>query len=72
MSARFVAPDLSQLVPAKLIEEISAEAVLAAQKAWVLARWNAIRAPRPDLPALGTLGVAASVENGPSPTFWAR
>jgi phage-related baseplate assembly protein len=37
--ARFLAPDLTQLAPAKLIEEIDAEAILAAQKAFVLARW---------------------------------
>lgn len=57
MSSRFLAPDLSLLAPAKLIEEIDAEAILASQKAWVLARWAEIRVGRPDLPVLDTLGL---------------
>lgn len=57
MVARFLAPDLTQLAPAKLIEEIDAEAILAAQKAFVLARWAEVRQKRPDLPPLDTLGL---------------
>jgi phage-related baseplate assembly protein len=57
MVARFLAPDLTQLSPAALIEEIDAEVILAAQKAFVLARWEEVRQTRPDLPALDTLGL---------------
>jgi phage-related baseplate assembly protein len=57
MVARFLAPDLTQLSPAALIEEIDAEAILAAQKAFILARWDEVRQTRPDLPALDTLGL---------------
>ncbi len=57
MVARFLAPDLTQLAPANLIEEIDAEAILAAQKAFVLARWAEVRTVRPDLPPLDTLGL---------------
>jgi phage-related baseplate assembly protein len=57
MSSRFLAPDLSLLASAKLIEEIDAEAILASQKAWILARWAEIRVGRPDLPVLDTLGL---------------
>jgi phage-related baseplate assembly protein len=57
VSTRFLAPDLTQLAPAALIEEISAESILAAQKAWLLTRWEAVRGERPDLPSLDTLGL---------------
>ena len=57
VTTRFLAPDLTQLQPAALIETIDSEAILAAQKAWILARWDAIRVDRPDLPALDTLGL---------------
>lgn len=57
MADRFLAPDLTQLAPAKLIEEIDAESILAEQKAFVLARWAEVRAVRPDLPPLDTLGL---------------
>jgi phage-related baseplate assembly protein len=57
MVARFLAPDLTQLSPAALIEEIDAEVILAAQKTFVLARWEELRQTRPDLPALDTLGL---------------
>jgi len=57
MSSRFLAPDLTQLTPAALIEEISFESILANQKAWVLARWEEVRVVRPDLPPLDTLGL---------------
>jgi phage-related baseplate assembly protein len=57
MADRFLAPDLTQLAPAKLIEEIDAESILAEQKAFVLARWAEVRAARPDLPPLDTLGL---------------
>jgi phage-related baseplate assembly protein len=57
MVARFLAPDLTQLSPAALIKEIDAEVILAAQKAFVLARWEEVRQTRPDLPALDTLGL---------------
>ena len=40
MVARFLAPDLTQLSPAALIEEIDAEVILAAQKA---SSWRAGR-----------------------------
>jgi hypothetical protein len=56
MVARFLAPDLTQLTPAKLIEEIDSEVILAAQKDFVLARWEEVRQTRPDLPALDTPG----------------
>lgn len=56
-SSRFLAPDLTQLTPAALIETISAEAILAAQKAWLLARWDEVRRDRPDLPPLDALGL---------------
>jgi phage-related baseplate assembly protein len=57
VTSRFLAPDLTQLQPAALIETIDSEAILAAQNAWILARWNEIRVDRPDLPALDTLGL---------------
>lgn len=55
MSARFLAPDLTQLQPADLIEPLDYEGVLAALKAWVLARWDGVREQRPDLPPIDTL-----------------
>lgn len=55
--SRFTALDLSQLAPPKLIETIDFEAILAEQKAWVLARWEQVRQVRPDLPAIDTLGL---------------
>lgn len=57
MSARFLAPDLTQLAPAKLLEQVDFEVILAAQKAYVLARWDEVRASRPDLPPLTSLGL---------------
>ncbi|MGJ5029063.1 baseplate assembly protein [Bradyrhizobium sp. HKCCYLS2038] len=57
VTSRFLAPDLTQLQPADLIEVIDSEAILAAQKAWILARWADIRVDRPDLPPLDTLGL---------------
>jgi phage-related baseplate assembly protein len=57
VTSRFLAPDLTQLQPAALIEVIDSEAILAAQKAWILARWEETRVDRPDLPALDTLGL---------------
>jgi len=57
VTSRFLAPDLTQLQPAALIEVIDSEAILAAQKAWILARWADIRVDRPDLPPLDTLGL---------------
>ena len=57
VTSRFLAPDLTQLQPAALIEVIDSEAILAAQKAWILARWADIRIDCPDLPALDTLGL---------------
>lgn len=39
MADRFLAPDLTQLAPAKLIEEIDAESILAEQKAFVRKRF---------------------------------
>jgi len=56
-STRFLAPDLTQLTPPQLIEEVDFEVILAEQKAWTLARWDEVRAVRPDLPALDTLGL---------------
>ena len=55
--SRFSAIDLSQLAPPQLIETISYESILAEQKAWVVAQWDALRVSRPDLPALDTLGL---------------
>ncbi|UZE51125.1 baseplate J/gp47 family protein [Rhodopseudomonas sp. P2A-2r] len=55
--SRFSAIDLSQLAPPQLIETISYESILEAQKAWVVAQWDALRVSRPDLPALDTLGL---------------
>lgn len=55
--SRFLALDLTQLAPPDLIEEINAEQIIAEQKAWILARWEAVRATRPDLPPLDTLGL---------------
>ena len=52
---RFFSADLSQLAKAALIETIDYEAILTAQKAWVIARWDEYRAGRSDLPALDTL-----------------
>jgi phage-related baseplate assembly protein len=52
---RFTKLDLSQLAPPALIETIDYESILAAQKAWVTALWDAYRVTRPDLPALDTL-----------------
>lgn len=57
MTTRFLAPDLSKLPPPALIEELSFEAILAEQKADLLARWNEVRQSRPDLPPLDTLGL---------------
>jgi phage-related baseplate assembly protein len=57
VTSRFLAPDLTQLQPAALIETIDSEAILAAQKGWILARWDEIRVDRPDLPPLDTLGL---------------
>jgi phage-related baseplate assembly protein len=54
---RFLPPDLSQLPPPQLIEEIDYEAILAEQKQWVLDRWDEVLAIRPDLPPLDTLGL---------------
>lgn len=53
--SRFVDIDLSQLPAPQLIETFSSEAILAEQKAWVLARWAEVRQTRPDLPAIDTL-----------------
>jgi phage-related baseplate assembly protein len=53
--SRFNDVDLTQLAAPSLIETISAEAILAEQKAWVLARWAALRVSRPDLPPIETL-----------------
>jgi len=57
MSTRFLAPDLTQLAPPQLIEEVSFEAILTAQKAWVLSQWDVVRVTRPDLPPIDTLGL---------------
>lgn len=57
MAARFLAPDLTQLLPAKLLEEVEFEVILAAQKQYVLDRWDDVRTTRPDLPPLTTLGL---------------
>lgn len=57
MAARFVAPDLTLLPKAALIDELDFEAVLADQKQYVLDRWEEIRTRRPDLPQLTTLGL---------------
>ena len=57
VTSRFLAPDLTQLQPAALIEVIDSEAILAAQKTWILARKAEIRVDRPDLPPLDTLGL---------------
>jgi phage-related baseplate assembly protein len=55
--SRFSAIDLSQLAPPQLIETIDYEAILVAAKTAVLARWDELRAARPDLPPLDTLGL---------------
>ncbi|KRQ99278.1 baseplate assembly protein [Bradyrhizobium valentinum] len=57
MSSRFLAPDLTQLTPPDLIEEVSFETILDAQKTWVLSAWDVVRQKRPDLPPLDTLGL---------------
>lgn len=54
---RFLSADLSQLPRAALIETLDYEAILAAQKAYVVSTWDAYRAGRTDLPALDTLGL---------------
>jgi phage-related baseplate assembly protein len=54
---RFLPPDLSQLPPPELIETIAYEAILEAQKQWVLDRWAEVQVIRPDLPPLDTLGL---------------
>ncbi|PYF05038.1 phage-related baseplate assembly protein [Rhodopseudomonas faecalis] len=56
-STRFVTLDLSLLPPAKVVEELDFEAILADQKAWVMARWEEVRKKRPGLPAFDTLGL---------------
>ena len=55
--ARFLYPSLDGLPKPQLIEEISADALISSIKAWILARWAEVRAVRPDLPALDTLGL---------------
>lgn len=57
MATRFLAPDLTQLRAAALIEEVDFEQIHADQKAWVLAKWDEVRQVRPDLPPLDTLGL---------------
>src|ERR1017187_3282296 len=54
---RFLPPDLPQLPPPQLIEEIDYEIILSEQKQWVLDRWAQIMLIRPDLPPLDTLGL---------------
>lgn len=63
MSTRFLAPDLTQLAVPQLIEEVDFEVILAAQKTWVLARWDEVRVVRPDLPPLDTLGLETEPMN---------
>lgn len=55
--SRFFAADISQLARADLIETLDYEAILAAQKSWVTARWDEARVARPDLPELDTLAL---------------
>lgn len=57
MTSRYHAPDLSLLPPPALIETVSFEAILAAQKQWVLDRWALEMARDPNLPPLDTLGL---------------
>lgn len=57
MVARFLAPDLTQLAPAALIEEISADGIIAELISYVSATWKEIRVSRPDLPELDVLGL---------------
>jgi phage-related baseplate assembly protein len=52
---RFIAADLSRLPPPDAIEALDYEQVLAAMKADVRARWDALRALRPELPELDIL-----------------
>ena len=54
---RFLPPDLSQLPPPQLIEEIDYEVILEAQKQFILDRWAQVQAIRPDLPPITTLGL---------------
>lgn len=57
MTRRFLQPELARLPKPQLIDEISADRLIQEIKAYVLARWDEIRAERPDLPALDTLGL---------------
>src|SRR5579871_2220022 len=57
MASRYHAPDLSLLPPPNLIETVSFEAILAAQKQWILDRWAQLMAANPSLPPLDTLGL---------------
>jgi phage-related baseplate assembly protein len=57
MARRFLQPELARLPKPQLIDEISADLLIQEIKADVLARWDEVRAERPDLPALDTLGL---------------
>jgi len=57
MARRFLQPELARLPKPQLIEEISADRLIQEIKAYVQARWDEVRAERPDLPALDTLGL---------------
>ncbi len=57
MVSRYHAPDLSLLPAPALIDTISFEAILAAQKQWVLDRWAQVMATNTALPPLDTLGL---------------
>ncbi|MDC7784768.1 baseplate J/gp47 family protein [Rhodoplanes sp. TEM] len=55
--ARYLQPDLTRLPKPQLIEEITANGIIAEIKAYVLALWDQVRATRPDLPPLDFLGL---------------
>jgi phage-related baseplate assembly protein len=57
MVSRYHAPDLSLLPAPALIDTVSFEAILAAQKQWVLDRWAQAMAVHPEVPPLDTLGL---------------